>query len=165
MAEKKVLMTYEGIKELEDELATLKGKTRMEVSDRLKSAISFGDITENSEYDEAKNEQAQVEARIMFLENLLMNVEVIDSDNIDTTNVTVGCRVKILDLEYDEEETFVVMVTRVSYSTKAIEVKAKDRKTAEELANAEAVNQVFKEDDYEYKTGGVYTKAQFINFG
>lgn len=67
--------------------------------------------------------------------------------------------------EYDEEETFVVMVTRISSSTKAIEVKAKDRKTAEELANAEAVNQVFVEDDYEYKTGGVYTKAQFINFG
>lgn len=67
--------------------------------------------------------------------------------------------------EYDDEETFVVMVTRISYSTKAIEVKAKDRKTAEELANAEAVNQVFVEDDYEYKTGGVYTKTQFINFG
>ncbi|MDD4502973.1 MAG: transcription elongation factor GreA [Clostridia bacterium] len=109
MADKKVLMTYEGIKELEEELATLKGKTRMEVSDRLKSAISFGDITENSEYDEAKNEQAQVEARIMYLENLLMNVEVIDSDNIDTTNVTVGCRVKILDLEFDEEEIYQVV--------------------------------------------------------
>lgn len=67
--------------------------------------------------------------------------------------------------EYDDEETFMVMVTRVSYSTKAIEVKAKDRKTAEELANIEAGNQVFKEDDYEYKIGGVYTKAQFINFG
>ncbi|HPB17824.1 MAG TPA: transcription elongation factor GreA [Clostridia bacterium] len=109
MADKKVLMTYEGIKELEEELATLKGKTRMEVSDRLKSAISFGDITENSEYDEAKNEQAQVEARIMYLENLLMNVEVIDSDNIDTTNVTVGCRVKILDFEYNEEEIYQVV--------------------------------------------------------
>lgn len=109
MADKKVLMTYEGIKELEEELATLKGKTRMEVSDRLKSAISFGDITENSEYDEAKNEQGQVEARIMYLENLLMNVEVIDSDNIDTTNVTVGCRVKILDLEFDEEEIYQVV--------------------------------------------------------
>jgi len=109
MADKKVLMTYEGIKELEEELATIKGKTRMEVSDRLKSAISFGDITENSEYDEAKNEQAQVEARIMYLENLLMNVEVIDSDNIDTTNVTVGCRVKILDFEYNEEEIYQVV--------------------------------------------------------
>ncbi len=109
MADKKVLMTYEGIKELEEELATLKGKTRMEVSDRLKSAISFGDITENSEYDEAKNEQAQVEARIMYLENLLMNVEVIDSDNIDTTNVTVGCRVMILDFEYNEEEIYQVV--------------------------------------------------------
>ncbi|MFA5340817.1 MAG: transcription elongation factor GreA [Clostridia bacterium] len=109
MADKKVLMTYEGIKELEEELATLKGKTRMEVSDRLKSAISFGDISENSEYDEAKNEQAQVEARIAYLENLLMNVEVIDSDNIDTTNVTIGCRVKILDLEYNEEEIYQVV--------------------------------------------------------
>ncbi|NLF37425.1 MAG: transcription elongation factor GreA, partial [Clostridiaceae bacterium] len=102
MADKKVLMTYEGIKELEEELATLKGKTRMEVSDRLKSAISFGDITENSEYDEAKNEQAQVEARISYLENLLMNAEVIDSDNLDMTIVSVGGRVKILDLEYNE---------------------------------------------------------------
>jgi transcription elongation factor GreA len=109
MAEKKVLMTYEGIKELEEELATLKGKTRMEVSDRLKSAISFGDIAENSQYDEAKNEQAQVEARIMFLENLLLNAEVIDSENIDTTNVTIGCRVKILDLKYEEEEVYQIV--------------------------------------------------------
>lgn len=106
MAEKKVLMTYEGIKEFEEELATLKGKTRMEVSDRLKNAISFGDISENSEYDEAKNEQAQVESRISFLENHLMNAEVIDRDNIDTTIVTIGCRVKILDIEYAEEETY-----------------------------------------------------------
>lgn len=106
MADKKVLMTYEGIKELEEELATLKGKTRMEVSDRLKNAISFGDISENSEYDEAKNEQGQVEARISYLENLLMNAEVIDSENIDTTIVTIGCRVKILDIEYDEEEIY-----------------------------------------------------------
>lgn len=109
MADKKVLMTYEGIKELEEELATLKGKTRMEVSDRLKSAISFGDITENSEYDEAKNEQAQVEARISYLENLLMNAEVIDSDNLDMTIVSVGGRVKILDLEYNEEETYQIV--------------------------------------------------------
>ena len=103
MADKKVLMTYEGIKELEDELITLKGKTRMEVSDRLKNAISFGDISENSEYDEAKNQQAQVETRISYLENLLSKVEVIDNDNSNNEKVTIGCRVKVLDMEYNEE--------------------------------------------------------------
>jgi len=79
--------------------------------------------------------------------------------------LVTGVAVTKSEFDYTDDETFVVMITRISYSTKAIEVKAKDRKTAEELANAEAVNQVFTEDDYEYKTGGVYTKAQFISFG
>jgi transcription elongation factor GreA len=109
MAEKKVLMTYEGIKELEDELMTLKGKTRMEVSDRLKNAISFGDISENSEYDEAKNQQAQVETRIAYLENLLSKAEVIDNDNCNSEKVTIGCRVKVLDMEYDEEQIYQIV--------------------------------------------------------
>ncbi|MFA7672229.1 MAG: transcription elongation factor GreA [Clostridia bacterium] len=109
MADKKVLMTYEGIKELEDELMTLKGKTRMEVSDRLKNAISFGDISENSEYDEAKNQQAQVETRIAYLENLLSKAEVIDNDNCNSEKVTIGCRVKVLDMEYNEEQIYQIV--------------------------------------------------------
>lgn len=109
MADKKVLMTYEGIKELEDELITLKGKTRMEVSDRLKNAISFGDISENSEYDEAKNQQAQVETRISYLENLLSKVEVIDNDSSNNEKVTIGCRVKVLDMEYNEEQIYQIV--------------------------------------------------------
>ncbi len=106
MVEKKILMTYEGVKELEEELSILKSKTRMEVSARLKSAISFGDISENNEYDEAKNEQAQVEARIAYIENLLLKTEVIDSDDLDTSKVSIGLKVKILDIEYNEEETY-----------------------------------------------------------
>lgn len=76
-----------------------------------------------------------------------------------------GVAVTPSEFEYVDDESFVVMVTRISYSTRPIEVKAKDRKKAEELANIEAGNQVFREDDAEYKIDGVYTKAQFISFG
>jgi hypothetical protein len=79
--------------------------------------------------------------------------------------LVTGVAVTKSEFEFTDDETFVVMVTRISYSTRPIEVKAKDRKKAEELANIEAGNQVFKEDDAEYKIDGVYTKAQFINFG
>lgn len=101
--EKKNIVTAEGLKKLEDELEYLKTVKRREISEKIKVALSFGDLSENSEYDEAKNDQAQMENRIMQLEDMLKNVHVIDEDSIDTTVVSIGSKVKVLDVEFDEE--------------------------------------------------------------
>jgi len=101
---KEVLLTEEGFKKIEDELEMLKTVRRKEVAERIKIAISFGDLSENSEYDEAKNEQAQVEERIMKLENILRHAVVIDESAIDGNTVTVGSVVKIEFQAPNEEE-------------------------------------------------------------
>ncbi|WP_209658528.1 transcription elongation factor GreA [Acetoanaerobium pronyense] len=101
---KEVLLTEEGFKKIEDELEMLKTVRRKEVAERIKIAISFGDLSENSEYDEAKNEQAQVEERIMKLENILRHAVVIDESAIDGNTVTVGSIVKIEFQAPNEEE-------------------------------------------------------------
>jgi len=106
MPNKKTLITYEGLKELENKIEYLKGKKRLEIAEKIKEARSFGDLSENSEYDEAKNEQAALEAKIVQIENILRNAEIIDEDKIDITTVQVGCKVTILDLEYDDKETY-----------------------------------------------------------
>ena len=92
---KEILLTEEGFKKIEDELELLKTVRRKEVAERIKVAISFGDISENSEYDEAKNEQAQLEERILKLENILRVAVIIDESSIDTNLVTVGSVVRI----------------------------------------------------------------------
>lgn len=109
MAEKKVTLTAEGLQKLEEELEYLKTKKRKEVSEKIKVALGFGDLSENSEYDEAKNEQAQVEIRINELENMLKNVTVIDSEDIDRTKVGIGTKVQILDIEFDETEWYTIV--------------------------------------------------------
>lgn len=109
MAEKKITLTVEGLKKLEDELEYLKTQKRKEVSEKIKVALGFGDLSENSEYDEAKNEQAQVEIRINELENMLKNVTIIDADDIDRTKVGVGTKVQILDVEFDETEWYTIV--------------------------------------------------------
>ncbi|MGI5966201.1 MULTISPECIES: transcription elongation factor GreA [Anaerotruncus] len=98
-----LLMTKEGYEALKKELDELKSVTRGEISEKIRVARGFGDLSENSEYDEAKNEQAVVEARIKKLEDQLKNVKIISKEEIATDRVTVGCRVKILDLDYNEE--------------------------------------------------------------
>lgn len=103
MTKKEVVLTYEGLKKLEDELENLKGVKRREIAERIKQALSFGDISENSEYDEAKNEQAYIESRIIHLENTLKNAKVIDEDDVTTDVVGLGVKVKVLDIEFDEE--------------------------------------------------------------
>lgn len=110
---KEVLLTEEGYKKIDDELEMLKTVRRKEVAERIKIAISFGDLSENSEYDEAKNEQAQLEERIMKLENILRHAVVIDESAIDGNTVTVGSIVKIEfrapnDDEVDEDEYTIV---------------------------------------------------------
>ncbi len=103
MSAKEVVLTYEGLKKLEEELEFLRGSKRKEVAERIKQALSFGDISENSEYDEAKNEQAQVEGRIIQLELMLKNARLIDEDEVKTDVVSLGSKVKLFDIEFDEE--------------------------------------------------------------
>ena len=110
MAEtKKNIMTYAGLKKLEDELHDLKVVRRQEVAQKIKEAREQGDLSENAEYDAAKDEQRDIEARIEELENLLKNVEVVVEDEIDTEKINVGCRVKVFDVEYDEEIEFSIV--------------------------------------------------------
>ncbi len=100
--EKKTILTSEGLKKLEEELEILRTKTRKEVAEKLKVALSFGDLSENSEYDEAKNEQAKVEARILQLENMLKNVTILDSNELTSDVVQIGSKVEIKDLKTNE---------------------------------------------------------------
>ena len=104
MAEQTIL-TEEGLKKLEDELDYLRSEKRQQVAERLKVAISYGDISENSEYDDAKNEQAFVEGRILTLENMIRNAQIIKDTDITKNVVSLGCKVKIEDMEtHDQEE-------------------------------------------------------------
>ncbi len=103
MKSKQVILTYEGLRKLEDELEYNKRVKRREIAEKIKQSLSFGDITENSEYDEAKNEQAYLESRIVRLESILRNAKVIDDDEVSTEKVGIGTKVKILDMEAEEE--------------------------------------------------------------
>lgn len=109
MVGKEVILTYEGLKKLEDELENLKSVKRREIAERIKSALSFGDISENAEYDEAKNDQAYVEARIAHIENMLRHAKVIDEDEINTDVVSLGAKVKVLDLDENEEVEYTIV--------------------------------------------------------
>ena len=106
MSEKKNLLTYEGLKKLEDELQDLKVVQRKESAQKIKEAREQGDLSENAEYDAAKDEQRDIEARIEQIEKILKNAEVVVEDEVDLDKISVGCVVKVLDVEYDEEEEF-----------------------------------------------------------
>ncbi len=99
---KQVLLTDEGLKKLEAELEELKTVKRKEIAEKIKVALSFGDLSENSEYDEAKNDQAMIESRISTIENMLKNVKVIDEDDLTTEHIHVGSKVRVRDVEFDE---------------------------------------------------------------
>ncbi len=109
MEEKEVLLTQEGYDNLEKELEYLKTEKRTEISERIKVALGFGDLSENSEYDEAKNAQASNEIKIAELENKLRYARIIDESEIDTKTVQVGNKVKVLDMEYDEEIEYILV--------------------------------------------------------
>ena len=106
MIKKPIYITQEGYKKLETELEYLKTVKRKEVSETLKVALSFGDLSENSEYDEAKNEQAMVESNISQIEHELKNAQVIKEENIDINKVSLGSKVEVKDLEFDEIEKY-----------------------------------------------------------
>ena len=100
---KQIVLTDEGLRKLEDELEHLKTEKRKEIAEKIKVALSFGDLSENSEYDEAKNEQAIVETRIAQIESMLKNVKLIDDDEINTDIVNLGSKVTVLDVEFNEK--------------------------------------------------------------
>ncbi len=102
MSEKEVILTQEGLKKLEEELEFLKSVKRREVAERIKVAIGYGDISENSEYEDAKNEQAFIEGRVITLEKLLRNARIINDDDVDINIVSVGSVVTIEDLELND---------------------------------------------------------------
>ena len=110
MAEtKKNIMTFAGLRALEDELFDLKVYKRKEVSQKIKEAREQGDLSENAEYDAAKDEQRDIEARIEELEKLLKNVEVVGQDEVDADTVGIGSRVKLYDVEMDEEVEYTIV--------------------------------------------------------
>ncbi len=109
MAEKKNILTYTGLKQLEDELQNLKVVRRKEIAEKIKEAREQGDLSENAEYDAAKDEQRDIELRIENLEKILKNAEVVDEDDIDINVINVGCKVRLFDFEYDEEVEFTLV--------------------------------------------------------
>ena len=109
MADKKHILTYTGLKQYEDELQDLKVNKRQEIAQKIKEAREQGDLSENAEYDAAKDEQRDIEARIEQLEKLLKNAEVVVEEEIDVNKINIGCKVKLLDVEYDEEMEFYIV--------------------------------------------------------
>jgi transcription elongation factor GreA len=99
---KQILLTDEGLKNLTEELDYLTSVKRLEIAEKIKVALSFGDLSENSEYDEAKNEQAIAEARILEIQTLLKNAKILDEDDINTENIHIGAKIKVKDFEFDE---------------------------------------------------------------
>ncbi len=120
MEAKKNILTYEGLKKYEEELEHLKVVTRKEIAQKIKEARAQGDLSENAEYDAAKDEQRDVEARIEELEKILKNAEVVVEDEVDLDRINIGCRVLIKDLEFDEELEY-----KIVGSTEANSLKGK----------------------------------------
>ena len=109
MAEKKNVLTYAGLKKYEEELSNLKVYKRKEVAQKIKEAREQGDLSENAEYDAAKEEQRDIELRIEELENLLRNAEVVVEDEVELDKISVGCIVKVYDVEFEEELEFSIV--------------------------------------------------------
>ncbi len=109
MEEKEVILTQEGYDNLEKELNYLRTEKRAEIADRIKVALGFGDLSENSEYDEAKNAQAENEVKIAELENKIRYAKIIDEKEIDTETVQIGNTVKVLDMEFDEKLDYTIV--------------------------------------------------------
>lgn len=114
MNDKEIILTQDGLKKLEEELENLKSVKRREVAERIKIAIGYGDISENSEYEDAKNEQAFIEGRIITLEKMLRNARIINDDEIDIDTVSIGSRVIVEDLEFGDTMEYAIVGTAES---------------------------------------------------
>ena len=117
---KKNILTYEGLKKLEDELQDLKVVKRKEVADKIREAREQGDLSENAEYDAAKDEQRDIEARIEEIEKILKNAEVVVDEDVDLEKISIGCNIRILDIDFDEELEY-----KIVGSTEANSLKGK----------------------------------------
>jgi transcription elongation factor GreA len=109
IVEKEMILTPEGLKKIEDKLEHLKSIRRQEVSERIKQAIGFGDISENSEYDDAKNEQAFIEGEILELEKIIRSARLIDTGDIKENEVGIGSTLKLKDIEFGEVDQFIIV--------------------------------------------------------
>ena len=109
MPDKKRVLTYRGLKAMEEELQHLKVVKRKEIAEQIKEARAQGDLSENAEYDAAKDEQGEIEARIAELEKILKNAEVIDEDEVDISAISIGCKVLLYDMEFEEEVDYMIV--------------------------------------------------------
>ncbi len=154
MAEKK-LMTYEGLRQMENELEELKTVRRRENAQKIKEAREQGDLSENAEYDAAKEEQREIEARIEELEDLIKNAEVVDVDEIDHNKVHVGSVVKVYDEEFDEEVTYYIVGTS--------EVSVFENRISNECPVGEALMGRSAGDEVEVETAAGINKYRIIS--
>ena len=109
MAVKPIILTPEGYKKLEEELRTLKVEGRTEIAEKIKEARSYGDLSENAEYDAAKDAQAAMEQRITTIENMLKKPQIVSEDDVSTDEITIGSRVKLFDVEFEEEVEYTIV--------------------------------------------------------
>ena len=147
---KKTQITYEGLKKLEDELQDLKINRRKDVAQKIKEARELGDLSENAEYDAAKDEQREIEARIEEIDNILKNVEVVDEDEVDLSKVSIGCKIKLKDLEYDDIFDFKMVgsteanVLKVKISNESPVGRAIDGKSVGDIVEVETQDGMIK---------------------
>ena len=155
MEERQIVLTEDGYKKLEEELAFLKGPKKMQVAERIKIAREFGDISENSEYDEAKNEQALLETKIIEKENTLRLAKVVDDDEVSTRVVGVGAKVKVYDYEFKEEVEYCLVG--------ASEVDLDQNKISNESPVGKALIGKKKNQDVFVETPGGISKYKIIS--
>ena len=155
MEEREIMLTVEGYNKLEEELKLLKGPRKMEVAERIKVAREFGDISENSEYDDAKNEQALLEARILEIENTLRHAKVVDDDDVSTRKVGVGTLVTLYDYEFEEEIKYGIVG--------ASEVNIEENKISNESPVGKALIGRKKGEEVEVETPGGIAKYKIVD--
>lgn len=155
MEEREVVLTKEGYNKLQEELKVLKGPRKMEVAERIKIAREFGDLSENSEYDDAKNEQALLEAKIIEIENTLRVAKVVDDDVVSTRKVNVGNTVKVHDYEYDEDVVYSIVG--------ATEVNMAENKISNESPVGKALIGRKKGEEFEVETPDGMVKYKVLD--
>ena len=155
MEERDIVLTTEGYNKLEEELKYLKGPKKMQVAERIKIAREFGDLSENSEYDDAKNEQALLEAKIQDIENMLRVAKVVDDDEVSTRKGGIGTQVTVHDFEFDEDITYGIVG--------ATEVDMKNNKISNESPVGKALIGAKKGDEVDVETPGGVIKYKILS--
>ena len=155
MGEREIILTVEGYNKLEEELKNLKGPKKLEVAERIKIAREFGDISENSEYDDAKNEQALLEARILEVENMLRIAKVVDDDDVSTRVAGVGTLVTVHDYEFDEDISYGIVG--------ATEVNIAENKISNESPVGRALIGKKKGEEVDVETPGGVVKYKIVS--